>query len=153
MTKLQSHADNLQQENDCLRAHMEGERLENVRGGSHPTPPVKQSKGNEPIRPDDSDATMNDELSSGSSLLPDLPLPKNNVEAESRKRPPCHSNRSVSKYGENSAERGDSQITPLKTYPRGREAQHHHFHLGTPPSELHQPCICLHLLLFGDQKI
>ena len=38
---------------------------------------------------------MDDELSSDSSPLPDLPLPKNNVEAESRKRPPRRSSRSV----------------------------------------------------------
>ena len=39
---------------------------------------------------------MDDELSSGSSPLPDLPPLKNNVEAKSRKRPPRRSSRSVS---------------------------------------------------------
>ena len=34
-------------------------------------------------------------LSYCSSPLPNLPPPQNNAEAESRKRPPCHSNRSV----------------------------------------------------------
>ena len=44
----------------------------------------------------DNDAAADDELSSGSSLLPNLSPPKNNVEAESRKRPPRRFNRSVS---------------------------------------------------------
>ena len=39
---------------------------------------------------------MEDELSSGSSPLPDLPPPHNNAEVESRKRPPRRSSRSVS---------------------------------------------------------
>ena len=96
MAELQSCADHLQQENDRLPARLEGERIENARGSSHRAPPVKQNKGREPIRPDDNDTTTDDELSSGNSPLPDLPPPKKNVEAESRKRPPCRSSRSVS---------------------------------------------------------
>ena len=61
-----------------------------------PAPPVKQNKGKEPILPSDSDAVVDDELSSGSSPLPDLPPLKNNVEAESRKRPPRRSSCFVS---------------------------------------------------------
>ena len=57
---------------------------------------LKKNKGKEPIRPNNSDAVVDDELSSGSSLLPDLPPPKNNEEAESRKRPPRRSSRFVS---------------------------------------------------------
>ena len=95
MAELQSHADHLQQENNRLWARLEGDRIENAQGSSHPAPPVKQNKGKEPIRPDDNDAAMNDELSSGSSPFPDLPPQKNNVEAESRKRPPRHSSQSV----------------------------------------------------------
>ena len=95
MAELQSHADHLQHENDCLRARLEGERIENTRGSSHPAPTVKQNKGKEPIRSVDNDATVNDELSFGSSSLPDLPPPKNNVEAELRKWPPLRSSRSV----------------------------------------------------------
>ena len=92
----QSHADHLQQENDRLRTRIEGERAENVRGSGHPALPVKQNKGKEPIRPKDNDIAADDELSSGSSPLPN-PLPqKNNVEAESRKRPSQCSSRSVS---------------------------------------------------------
>ena len=59
----------------------------------------------------------------------------------------------LAECGENSAEKGDSQNTPLKMYPRGRREQHHHLHSGTPPLELHQPHICLHPLLFEDRKI
>ena len=96
MADLQSRADHMQQENDCPRARLEEDRVENARGSSHPTPPVKQNKGKEPIGPDDSDAAANDELSSSSSPLPDLLPLKNNVETESRKRPPRRSSRSVS---------------------------------------------------------
>ena len=96
MTELQSRADHLQQENDRLRDRLEGEQIENARGSSHPTPLVKQNKGKEPIRPDDNDVAADDELSSNSSPLPYLPPLKNNVEIESRKRPPRRSSQSVS---------------------------------------------------------
>ena len=46
--------------------------------------------------PGDSDAIADDELSSSSSPPPDLSPPKNNVDAESRKRPPHRSSHSVS---------------------------------------------------------
>ena len=59
-------------------------------------PRGKQNKEKEPIQPNGSDTAADDELSSGSTLLPDLPPPKNNVEVESRKRPPHCSSRSVS---------------------------------------------------------
>ena len=82
MTELQSHADHLQQENDCPRAYLEEDRGENARGSSHPTPPVKQNKGKQPILPGNNDAVADDELSSSSSSLHDLPPPKNNVEVK-----------------------------------------------------------------------
>ena len=88
MAELQSRVDHLQWENDCLRTCLEGERVENVRGSGHPTPPVKQNKGKEPIPWEDSDVAADDELSSDRSPLPDPLPPKNHVEAESRKRPP-----------------------------------------------------------------
>ena len=75
---------------------MEGEQVANAQGSNHPAPPVKQNKGKEPIWPDDSDAAADDELSFGSSPFSYMPPPKNNVEAESKKRPPHRSNRSVS---------------------------------------------------------
>ena len=96
MAKLQNRADHLQQENNRLRACLEEDRGENARGSSHPSPPVKQNRGKEPILPGDSDAVAEDALSFCSSPLPDLSLPKNNVETESRKRPPRRSSRSVS---------------------------------------------------------
>ena len=114
MAELQSRADHMQQENDRLRARLEKDQVENARGSSHPAPPVKQNKGKEPIRPDDSDAAADDELSSSSSPLPDLPPLKNTVEAESRKRPPRRSSRSVS-------------VTPLTRHPMGCEARVSHF--------------------------
>ena len=58
--------------------------------------PWLNKKGKEPILPNNSDATADDKLSSGSSPLPDLPPLKNNVEAESRKRPSRRSNRFIS---------------------------------------------------------
>ena len=82
MAELQRRVDLLQQENDRLRARLEGEQIENARGSSHPTPLVKQNKGKEPIWSKDSDATTDDELSSSSSSLSDPTPPKNNVEAE-----------------------------------------------------------------------
>ena len=91
MAELQSLDDHLQQENNYLRARLEGERIENARGSNHPAPLLKQNKGKEPILLEDNDAAADDELSSGSSPLPDMTPPKNNVEAESRKRPLCRS--------------------------------------------------------------
>ena len=72
MAKLHNRVDHLQQENDHLWVHLEEDRGENARGSSHPTPPVKQNKGKEHILPGDSDAVADDELSFGSSSLPDL---------------------------------------------------------------------------------
>ena len=95
MAELRNHADHLQKENDRLRARLEKDRGENARVSNHPAPPVKQNKGKKPILLGDSDAEADDELSSGSSPLPDRSPSKNNVEAESRKRPPRRSNRSV----------------------------------------------------------
>ena len=95
MVELQSRADHLQQENDCLWARLEEDRGENARGSNHPAPPVGQNKGKEPFLPGNSNAIADDESFSSSSPLPHQPPPKNNVEAESRKRPTRHSSRSV----------------------------------------------------------
>ena len=73
MVELRDRDDRFQQENDRLRARLEEDRGENARGSSHPAPPAKQSKGKEPILPGDSDAATDNELSSGSSPLPDHP--------------------------------------------------------------------------------
>ena len=73
MAELQSRANHMQQENDRLWVRLEGDRVENAQGSSHLAPPVKQNKGKEPIRSDESDAVADNELSSGGSPLPDLP--------------------------------------------------------------------------------
>ena len=96
MTKLRNLVECLQQKNNRLLARLKEDRGENALRSSHLTPLVKQNRGKEPIMPGDSVPTTDDELSSGSSPLPDLSPPKNNVETESRKRPPCCSSRSVS---------------------------------------------------------
>ena len=96
MVELRNCADHLQLENDRLRARLEEDRGENARGSSRPAPSIKQNKGKEPILPDDSNAAVDDELSCCSSPLPDLSPLKNNVKAESRKRPSRRSSHSVS---------------------------------------------------------
>ena len=154
MAELQSRADHLQQENDRLQARLEGNHIENALGSSHLSSPVKQNKGKEPIRPDDSDAAANDELSSGSSPFPDLP-PQRTMWRPNQGRgphtvPTDPSAGCLAEYEENSAERGNNRSTPIKIYTRGRGVQHRHFRMGIPPLELHQPRICLHPLLFGD---
>ena len=96
MAELRNRANHLEQENDRMRARLEEDRGENARERNHLAPPVKQNRGKEPILPGDSNATTDDELSSGSSSLPDLSPPKNNMEVESTKRPPRRSSCSVS---------------------------------------------------------
>ena len=95
MVELHSRVDHMQQENDCVWARLEDEWIENMRGSDHPAPLVKQNKGKELIRPEGSDAVVDDELSFDSSPLSDLTPPKNNAEAESRKRPLRRFSRSV----------------------------------------------------------
>ena len=63
---------------------------------THPTCTSNSTKGKEPILPGDSDPPVDDELSSGSSPLPDLSPTLNNAEAEPRKRPLCRSSRFAS---------------------------------------------------------
>ena len=89
MAELLNRDDHLHQENDRLWGRLEEDRGENARGSSHPAPPVKHKRGKEPILLGGSDAVVDDELSSGSSPLPDLSPLKNNMEAESRKRSPA----------------------------------------------------------------
>ena len=96
MVELQNHATRLQQENDLLRTRLEADLAENIRIRTHPAPPIQPSKGKEPILSGDSDLPIDDELSLGSSPLPDMSPPQNNVKAESKKRPPRRSSRSVS---------------------------------------------------------
>ena len=75
MAKLCEHANNLQQENERLRTHLETNRGENLRGLIHPAPPAQPNKGKEPILMGESDLPADDELSYGSSSLLDRSPP------------------------------------------------------------------------------
>ena len=122
-----------------------------------PNAPVKQNKGKEPIRSEDSDAAADDELSSDSSSLPDPLTPKNNVEAESRKRPPRHSSRSVSGMPRRARREFSKERWKMEHAP-----ENIHAWLGgaTPPlhssiqtSERHLSHLCPYLPLSGDLRI
>ena len=157
MVELRNHANHLQQENDLLWACLEEDQGENARESSHPAPPVKQNKDKEPILPGDSDAAVDDELSSGSSSLPDLSLPKNNMEAESRKRPSCRSNlpsvACIAEYEEKLVESDDNRSKPPKMCPRGTMAWHHHFRSCILPLGLYPPRTCLSTTVRGPKDM
>ena len=132
MVELQYHTTRVQQENNRLRTRLEADYVENIWGCTHPTPPVQPSKGKEPILPDNSDLSTNDELSFSSSPLPDLPPPLNYAEAKSRKRPPCRSSRSISGmpcrvHREVSKEKRYSKLA-LKNMPTWHGVWLHRFH-------------------------
>ena len=88
MAELRKHVNCLQQENERLRTRLETNRGENSRGPVHHAPPTQPNKGKEPILMGESDPPTDDELSFGSSPLLDHSSPKNNIKAESKKRPP-----------------------------------------------------------------
>ena len=96
MAELREHANRLQQENERLQIHLETNRAENPQGATQHLPLTQTNKGKEPALPDHSDTPADDELSSNSSPLPRRSPPQNNVEAESRKRPPRHFSRDIS---------------------------------------------------------
>ena len=96
MAKLCEHVNRLLQENERLRNYLKTNRSDNSKGPIHPTPPAQPNRGKERILMGTSDPPANDELSFGSSPLLARSPPYNNVEAESNKRPPRRSNRSVS---------------------------------------------------------
>ena len=118
MAELQSRVDHLQQENDRLWARLEEDRGENARGSSHLAPPVKQNKGKEPTLPGNNDAVADDELSSGSSPLPDLPPPRTtwrlNKKRGPRAVPAFPLVACLAEYEEKSAERGTVGASPRK---------------------------------------
>ena len=124
MAELPKHADRLRQENDRLWARLEEDRGENARGSSQPIPPVKQNIGKEPILPNTNDATADDELSSGSSPLPDLSPPtwRLNQEGGPRTVPTVPSVACITEYEEKSVESDDSRSRPLKMWPCGTRA-------------------------------
>ena len=96
MAELREHLNRLQQENERLRAHLETNRAKNSLRPTHPAPPALPNKGKEPILIGESDPSADDELSFGISPLLDHSPPQNNVEVDSKKRPPCQFSRSVS---------------------------------------------------------
>ena len=96
MVELREHANRLQQENELLRARLETNEVENPQGAAQPVPLPRADKGKGPALPDYSDHPADEELSSNSSPLPRRSPPQNNVEAESRKRPPRQSSRPIS---------------------------------------------------------
>ena len=96
MAELREHANRLLQENERLRARLETNGVENPQVAAQPIPLTKADKAKGLALPDHSDHPADDEHSSDSSLLPRRSPPQNNVEAESRKRPPRQSSRAVS---------------------------------------------------------
>ena len=87
MAELCEHVNRLQQENEHLRTRMETNRGDKSKGPIHLAPLAQPDKGKEPILMGESDPLVDDELSSGSSLLLACSPPQNNAEAESKKRP------------------------------------------------------------------
>ena len=67
---------------------------------------------------------MDDELSSSSSQLPDLSLPQNNGEVESRKRPPHRSSRSVSGMHHRTRKKVSRDRQHSELAPENMPAQH-----------------------------
>ena len=96
MAELCENAKRLQQENERMRTRLETNRGDNSKGPIHPAPPAQPNKGKEPILMGESDPPTDDELSSGNSSLLTRSPPQNIAEAESKKRPPLQSNRTVS---------------------------------------------------------
>ena len=95
MAELLEHANRLQLGNERLRIRLETNRAENLQEAPQHVPPTRINKGKELGLPNHSDPPSDDELSSGSSPLPRHSPPQSNAEAESRKRPPRHSNRAI----------------------------------------------------------
>ena len=96
MAELREHANRLQQENERLRIRPETNQAESLQEASQHVPPTRTNKGKEPALPDHNDPSADDELSSGSSPLLYHSPPRSNAEAESIKRPPCHSSPAIS---------------------------------------------------------
>ena len=96
MAELQEHANQLREENWCLRTQLEVGLAGQLREPPRSFPPSHPSKGKEVTAPDDVDLPADDELSSDSSPLPRRSPSPNAAEAHSRKRPPRRSRRSVS---------------------------------------------------------
>ena len=84
------------EENEHLRTQLEVGRIEQSQEPTRPFPPSRPGKGKEVVAPDTIDLPVDGELSSGSSPLPRRSPSPNATEAQSRKRAPRRSNRSIS---------------------------------------------------------
>ena len=78
-----------------MQTRLDAGRAEQSRKPLRPFPPSSPSKGKEAVASEDIELPVNDELSSGSSPLPHRFPSPNTLEAQSRKRPPRRSNRSI----------------------------------------------------------
>ena len=88
MAKLHEQTNRLREEMERLRTRLEAGRAEHSREPPRPFPPSRPGKGKEVATSDDIDLPADDELSSGSSLLPRYSPSPNVAEAQSRKRLP-----------------------------------------------------------------
>ena len=95
MAELQEQANRLREENEHLRTRSEAGQDKQSREPPRPFPPSRPGKGKEVVTPNDIDLPADDELSSGSSPLPRCSPSPNAAEAQSKKRPPRRSSRSV----------------------------------------------------------
>ena len=96
MAELCEHTNRLWEDNERLRILLEASQAEKSRGPPRQLPPSRLDKGKEAAIPDDIDLLADDELSSDSSPLPRRSPSLNAAEAQSRKRPPSRSSRSIS---------------------------------------------------------
>ena len=96
MDELHEQANRLWEENERLRTRLEAGRAEQSQELPRPLPPSRPGKGKEVAVPDDIDLPADDELSSDSSPLSRRSPSLNATEAQSRKRSPCRSSRSIS---------------------------------------------------------
>ena len=86
VAELHEQANQLREENECLRTQLGAGRADQLREPPRPFPPSLPGKGKEVAVPDDVDLPTDDDLSSDSSLLPHHSPPPNAAEADSRKK-------------------------------------------------------------------
>ena len=96
MAELHEQVNRLREENERLRTRLEAIQAEKSREPPCPLQPSRPSKGKEGVVPNDIDLPEDDELSSDSSPFPRRSPSSNVTEAQSRKRPPRRSSRSIS---------------------------------------------------------
>ena len=137
MTELHEQANRLREENERLRTRLEAGWAEQSREPPCPFPLSRPGKGKEVAAPDDINLSADDELSFGSSPLPRRSPSPNAAEAQSKKRPPRRSSRSVSvarrRCGENPAGTNDRQRQLTNMCLTGLGASHRQYHSCTRP--------------------